>query len=50
MANDRSDLSSEGAPEKTRQEILENNLRTESNIWSQVPEYARYEYLDIMTD
>jgi hypothetical protein len=26
----------------------ENNVRTESNIWSQVPEWARY--LDIMTD
>jgi hypothetical protein len=26
----------------------ENNLRTESNIWSQVPEWDRY--LDILTD
>jgi hypothetical protein len=33
---------------KTRQQISENNLRTERNIWSQVPEWDRY--LDIMTD
>jgi hypothetical protein len=37
-----------GRPKKTRQQISENNIRTESNIWSQVPEWARY--LDIMTD
>jgi hypothetical protein len=37
-----------GRPKKTRQQISEINLRTESNIWSQVPEWARY--LDIMTD
>jgi hypothetical protein len=49
MTNDRPDLSSERAPQKkTRQQISENNLRTDSNIWSQVPEWARY--LDIMTD
>jgi hypothetical protein len=35
-----------GRPKKTRQ--LDNNLRTEGNIWSQVPEWARY--LDILTD
>jgi hypothetical protein len=37
-----------GHTTKTRQQISENNLRTHSNIWSQVPEWARY--LDIMTD
>jgi hypothetical protein len=37
-----------GRPTETRQQILENNLRTESNISSQVPEWARY--LDILTD
>jgi hypothetical protein len=37
-----------GRPTKTRQQISENNLPTDSNIWSQVPEWARY--LDIMTD
>jgi hypothetical protein len=33
---------------ETRQQISENNLRAESNIWSQIPEWARY--LDILTD
>jgi hypothetical protein len=37
-----------GRPTETRQQLSENNLRTESNIWSQVPEWARY--LDILTD
>jgi hypothetical protein len=37
-----------GRLKKTRQQISENNLRTESDIWPQVPEWARY--LDIMTD
>jgi hypothetical protein len=37
-----------GRPKKTRQQISENNLRTESNIWSKVPEWARY--LHIMTE
>jgi hypothetical protein len=37
-----------GRRKKTRQQISENNIRTESNIWSQVPEWARY--LDIITD
>jgi hypothetical protein len=37
-----------GRPIETRQQISENNLRTERNIWSQVPEWARY--LDILTD
>jgi hypothetical protein len=37
-----------GRPTETRQQISENNLRTESNIWTQVPEWARY--LDILTD
>jgi hypothetical protein len=37
-----------GRPTKTRQQISENNLRTDSNIWSQVLEWARY--LDIITD
>jgi hypothetical protein len=37
-----------GRPTKTIQQLSENNLRTESNIWSQVPEWARY--LDILTD
>jgi hypothetical protein len=36
-----------GRPTKTRQQLSENNLRTETNIWSQVPELARY--LDILT-
>jgi hypothetical protein len=36
-----------GRPTKTRQQISENSFRTESNIWSQVPEWARYH--DIMT-
>jgi hypothetical protein len=27
-----------GRPKKDKQQISENNLRTESNIWSQVPE------------
>jgi hypothetical protein len=35
-----------GRSTETRQQISENNLRTESNIWSQVPELARY--LDIL--
>jgi hypothetical protein len=30
-----------GRPTKTRKQIPENNLRTESNIWSQVPESIR---------
>jgi hypothetical protein len=37
-----------GRLEKTRHQISENNLRTESYVWSQVPEWARY--LDTMTD
>jgi hypothetical protein len=37
-----------GRPTETRQQISENNLRTESNIWSQVPEWAWN--LDILTD
>jgi hypothetical protein len=37
-----------GRPTKTRQQLSENNLRAESNIWSKVPEWARY--LDILTD
>jgi hypothetical protein len=37
-----------GRPKKTRQQISENNLRTGSNIWSQVPEWTRY--LHITTD
>jgi hypothetical protein len=37
-----------GRPTKIRQQLSENNLRTESNIWSQVPEWARYP--DILTD
>jgi hypothetical protein len=37
-----------GGPTETRQQLSDNNLRTESNIWSQVPEWARY--LDILTD
>jgi hypothetical protein len=36
-----------GRPTKAGQQLSENKLRTESNIWSQVPEWARY--LD-MTD
>jgi hypothetical protein len=38
----------EGAPPEIRQQLSENNLRTESNIWSQVPEWTRY--LNILTD
>jgi hypothetical protein len=37
-----------GRPTETRQQISENNLQTERNIWSQIPEWARY--LEIMTD
>jgi hypothetical protein len=37
-----------GRPTETRQQLSGNNLRTESNIWSQVPEWTRY--LDILTD
>jgi hypothetical protein len=37
-----------GRPTETRQQISESDLLTESNIWSQIPECARY--LDIMTD
>jgi hypothetical protein len=37
-----------GSPIRIRQQISENNLRTESNIWSQVQEWDRY--LDVMTD
>jgi hypothetical protein len=37
-----------GRPTETRQQLSENILPTESNIWSQVPEWARY--LDILTD
>jgi hypothetical protein len=36
-----------GRPTETRLQLLNNNLRTESNIWSQVPEWARN--LDILT-
>jgi hypothetical protein len=36
-----------GRPTETIQQISENNLQTESNIWSQVAEWARY--LDILT-
>jgi hypothetical protein len=37
-----------GSPTDTRQQLSQNNLRTESNICSQIPVSARY--LDIMTD
>jgi hypothetical protein len=37
-----------GRPTDTRQQLSDNNLRTESNIWWLVPEWARY--LDILTD
>jgi predicted ABC-class ATPase len=37
-----------GHPTETRQQLSENNLLTESNIWSQVWEWARY--LHILTD
>jgi hypothetical protein len=37
-----------GRPTETRQQLSDNNLWTESIIWSQVPEWARY--LDILTD
>jgi hypothetical protein len=36
-----------GRPAETRQQLSENNLRTESNIWSQAPEWARHP--DILT-
>jgi hypothetical protein len=36
-----------GRPTETRQQISDNNGQTESNIWSQVPEWARH--LDILT-
>jgi hypothetical protein len=37
-----------GSPTDVKQQLSENNLRTESNIRSQVPEWARY--LDKLTD
>jgi hypothetical protein len=37
-----------GRPTETRQQLSEKNLGAKSNIWSQVPEWARY--LDILTD
>jgi hypothetical protein len=37
-----------GRPTEKIQQFSENNLRTESNIWSQVPEWARY--VDILAD
>jgi hypothetical protein len=41
-------LRQRGHSTETRQRLSENNLRTESNVWSQVPEWARY--FDILTD
>jgi hypothetical protein len=39
------------APHKDKKQISENNLRTESNIWSQVPEWARYlDIVDVFLD
>jgi hypothetical protein len=37
-----------GRPTETRQQLSDNTLRTESNIYSQVSEWARY--LDILTN
>jgi hypothetical protein len=37
-----------GRRKKDKTAISENSFRTESNIWSQVTEWARY--LDILTD
>jgi hypothetical protein len=37
-----------GRPTEARQQLSDKNLRTESNIWSQVPKWDRY--LDILTD
>jgi hypothetical protein len=31
-----------GHPTETRQQLSDNNFRTESNIWSQVPERAQH--------
>jgi hypothetical protein len=47
MTNDRPSRQ-RGRPTETGQQISENNLRTESYIWSQVPEWARC--LDMLTD
>jgi hypothetical protein len=35
-------------PIETKQQLSDNKLSTESNIWSQVPEWARN--LDILAD
>jgi hypothetical protein len=35
-----------GRPTETRQQLSDNNFRTESNIWTQVPELARQ--LDVL--
>jgi hypothetical protein len=48
MTNDRPYLSSERAPYRGRQQLSDNNLRTERNICLQVSERAQY--LDILTD
>jgi hypothetical protein len=49
MANDRHDLSSERAPHRNKTATVRGKeLRTESNIWSQVPEWTRY--FDMLTD
>jgi hypothetical protein len=48
MTYDRPDLSSERAPHRDKTALSENNLRTENNTWSQVPEWAGY--LDILID
>jgi hypothetical protein len=37
-----------GHPTETRQQLSDINFQNGSNIWSQVPEWARYQ--DIMTD
>jgi hypothetical protein len=42
---DRPDLSSKRAPTETRLQLSDNNLQTGSNIWSQVPQWARHLYI-----
>jgi hypothetical protein len=43
---DRPDLLSRGHPTETRQQLSDDNIRTESNIWPQIPKWARH--LDIL--
>jgi hypothetical protein len=50
MAVQTADSSSlqKGRPTETRTQLSDSNLPTESNIWSQFPEWARHQ--DMLTD